>query len=204
MKAKSKGGNKFKKMKKGFGEVITKLEIADKFQNYAQVISMLGDGRVKIKCIINDKIVDKLGIIRGSMRKRQWINSGDIIIVSIRDFEPNKCDVIYVYPKERRNEIIKKANLQFNDKQVSINYDDVEFYNSEDDEEDNQQITHFQKEQDLSSNHLQFTQKPWFLDNEYQSDSDEEKENIKKNIKFNLDNDSEDNNKIDDDFINNI
>ena len=188
MKAKSKGGNKFKKMKKGMGEVLTKLETADKFQNYAQVISMLGDGRIKIKCIIDDKVVDKLGIIRGSMRKRQWINPGDIVIVCIRDFEPDKCDVVYVYPKDRRNQIIKKAQLDFGDKKINQNFDEIEFYNS--DEENEEEMTHFQKETELASNHLQFEQTPWFLQNNYESEEEETQKPKKNKIKFNL-NDNE-------------
>jgi len=203
MKAKSKGGNKFKKMKKGFGEVITKLETADKFQNYAQVDSMLGDARIKIKCLVDNKIIEKLGIIRGSMRKRQWINSGDIVIVCIRDFEPDKCDIVYVYPKERRNEIIKKAHLDFGDRNINHNMDEIEFYNSDDD--DNQEVlTHFEKEQELSSNHLQFEQKPWFLNDNYESEEKEDVSKNKKKIKFNLDNDSDDKQKVDDAFIDDI
>ena len=202
MKAKSKGGNKFKKMKKGFGEVLTKLETADKFQNYAQVVSMLGDGRIKIKCLVDNKIVEKLGIIRGSMRKRQWINSGDIVIVCIREFETDKCDVIYVYPKDRRNEIIKKASLDFGDKNVNQYVDEIEFYNSDDDDE--QALTHFEKEQELSSNHFQFEQKPWFLNDNYESDEDEAYKPKKNKIKFNLDQDSDDKQKIDDEFIDDI
>lgn len=205
MKAKSKGGNKFKKMKKGFGEVLTKLETADKFQNYAQVVSMLGDGRIKIKCLVDNKIVEKLGIIRGSMRKRQWINSGDIVIVCIREFETDKCDVIYVYPKDRRNEIIKKASLDFGDKNVNQYVDEIEFYNSDDDDDDNEQaLTHFEKEQELSSNHFQFEQKPWFLNDNYESDEDEVYKPKKNKIKFNLDQDSDDKQKIDDAFIDDI
>lgn len=208
MKAKSKGGNKFKKMKRGTGEVLTKLETADNFQNYAQVISMLGDGRIKIKCIINDKILDKLGIIRGSMRKRQWINSGDIVIVSVRDFEPDKCDVVYVYPKHRRNEIIKKCKLDFGDKKTDIDFDEIEFYNSEDDDNDYQQENiHFQKETELANNHLQFEQKPWFLQHNSESDEEQQQQDKpKKNkIQFNLDDNSDTkNDKKNDDWIDDI
>jgi translation initiation factor 1A len=206
MKAKSKGGNKFKKMKKGFGEVLTKLEIADKDQNYAQVISMLGDCRISLKCIINNKVVNKLGIIRGSMRKKQWINSGDIVIVSIRDFEPDKCDVIYVYPKDRKNEIINKKLLDFGDKQSSIqNNEDIIFFDNSDNEKD--EPTHFQKETELASNHQQFIQKPWFMtkNNESESEEDDEQQVKTSKIQFNLDDDLDNkNDKIDDDWIDDI
>ena len=199
MKAKSKGGNKFKKMKKGMGEVLTKLETADKFQNYAQVISMLGDGRIKIKCIIDDKVIDKLGIIRGSMRKRQWINPGDIVIVCIRDFEPDKCDVVYVYPKDRRNQIIKKAQLDFGDKKINQNFDEIEFYNS--DEENEEEMTHFQKETELASNHLQFEQTPWFLQNNYESEEEETQKPKKNKIQFNLNDNEKENSDLNIDDI---
>jgi translation initiation factor 1A len=204
MKAKSKGGNKFKKMKKGVGEVLAKLEIADKDQNYAQVISMLGDCRISLKCIINNKVVNKLGIIRGSMRKKKWINSDDIVIVSIRDFEPSKCDVIYVYPKDRKNEILNIKSLYFGDKKSNIkNNEDIIFFDNSDNEED--KLTHFEKETELASNHEQFVQKPWFLNKNSVSVSEEQEQIKKSKIQFNLDNEPEDkNDKINDDWIDDI
>lgn len=35
--------------------------------------------------------------IRGKMRKKVWINQGDIILLSLRDFQDNKGDVILKY-----------------------------------------------------------------------------------------------------------
>ena len=32
--------------------------------------------------------------IRGKLRKRVWIGVGDIILVSLRDFQDDQCDVI--------------------------------------------------------------------------------------------------------------
>ena len=42
------------------------------------------------------ELVDKCHI-RGSMRKKVWIKINDVVLVSIRDFEPNKGDIIYKY-----------------------------------------------------------------------------------------------------------
>jgi len=66
-------------------------------QEYAQVIKMLGNGRVDAQCYDGKK---RLCIIRGSMRKRIWIGVGDIILVGLRDFQDNKADIIGKYSNE--------------------------------------------------------------------------------------------------------
>ncbi len=73
---------------------------------------MLGNGRVKAKLFDDDdddrddagddKDRRKPGEpltahIRGTMRKKIWINQGDIILVSLRDFQQDKGDVILKY-----------------------------------------------------------------------------------------------------------
>ena len=38
------------------------------------------------------------------MRKKQWVKQGDVILVSLREYEDAKCDIIYLYkPKEVKN-----------------------------------------------------------------------------------------------------
>lgn len=67
---------------------------------YAQVLRMLGNGRVEAHCMDGKK---RLGHIRGKMRKRVWVNTGDIVLVALRDFQDEKCDVIMKYnPDEAR------------------------------------------------------------------------------------------------------
>lgn len=39
----------------------------------------------------------RLAHIRGKLRKKVWINQGDIILLSIRDFQDEKGDVILKY-----------------------------------------------------------------------------------------------------------
>merc|ERR1719378_200288 len=42
--------------------------------------------------------------IRGKLRKKVWINQGDIILVGLRDFQDERGDVILKYnPDEARN-----------------------------------------------------------------------------------------------------
>ncbi|GAA5941097.1 hypothetical protein JCM21900_000192 [Sporobolomyces salmonicolor] len=70
-------------------------------QEYAQVVKMLGNGRVEAMCFDGEK---RLAHIRGKMRKKVWINQGDIILLSLRDFQDDKADVIQKYTAdEARN-----------------------------------------------------------------------------------------------------
>uniref|UniRef100_A0A3B0MLR2 Eukaryotic translation initiation factor 4C n=2 Tax=Theileria TaxID=5873 RepID=A0A3B0MLR2_THEAN len=66
-------------------------------QEYAQVLRMLGNGRLEAYCFDGTK---RLCHIRGKMRKRVWVNAGDIILVSLRDFQDSKADVIAKYTAE--------------------------------------------------------------------------------------------------------
>lgn len=61
---------------------------------YARVTRMLGDGRLAAAC---DDGIERLCRIRGKMRGREFVNVGDVVLVSVRDFEPDKADVVWKY-----------------------------------------------------------------------------------------------------------
>jgi translation initiation factor 1A len=63
-------------------------------QEYAQVVKMLGNGRLEALCFDGEK---RLAHIRGKLRKKVWINQGDIILLSLRDYQDEKGDVIMKY-----------------------------------------------------------------------------------------------------------
>merc|ERR1712141_250113 len=70
-------------------------------QEYAQVIKMLGNGRLDALCFDG---VKRLCHIRGKLRKKVWINTGDIILLGLRDYQDTKADVILKYTSdEARN-----------------------------------------------------------------------------------------------------
>ena len=58
---------------------------------------MLGDGRLALQCYDD---VARTGLIRGTMRRRVWINTGDIVLIGLREFQPDKADVIHKYTTE--------------------------------------------------------------------------------------------------------
>jgi len=61
---------------------------------------MLGDGRCEVYCF--DRTT-RMCLIRGTMRRRVWINVGDIVLVSLRDFQEGKADIVHKYtPDEAR------------------------------------------------------------------------------------------------------
>merc|ERR550539_1490277 len=39
--------------------------------------------------------MERIGKIRGKMRHRQRIRPGDWVLVSLRDFQDKKCDIIF-------------------------------------------------------------------------------------------------------------
>lgn len=99
--AKGKGG---KNRRRGKGDRFAEkreLEFKEEGQEYGQVLRMLGNGRLEAMCFDGTK---RLCHIRGKMRKKVWVAQGDIVLVSLRDFQDDKGDIILKYtPEEARN-----------------------------------------------------------------------------------------------------
>ncbi|KAL6781317.1 EIF1A [Auxenochlorella protothecoides x Auxenochlorella symbiontica] len=92
-KNKGKGG---KNRRRGKNESEEKRELIFKEdgQEYAQVLRMLGNGRLEAHCMDG---VKRLCHIRGKMRKKVWVNAGDVVLVGLRDYQDEKADVILKY-----------------------------------------------------------------------------------------------------------
>ena len=91
---KKKGGKKKRKGKGNYVPAKRELEFKEDSQEYARVLKMLGDGRLEAKC--SDGSI-RICHIRGKMRKRVWINNGDLLLVDIRSYQPDKADVVHKY-----------------------------------------------------------------------------------------------------------
>lgn len=131
-----KGGKKFKKQKKNNSENLRKHNILFAENEYGQyyftVTKMLGDGR----CLGNgsDGRTDVLLIIRGSMRKKVWIHTGDVVLASYREFTSGKpiADIFHKYSIEEVSTLKKQGvvflnvNLNKNDDEI-IDNDDIGF-----------------------------------------------------------------------------
>jgi len=93
-KNKGKGGKNRRRGKNESDKEKRELTFKEEGQEYAQVIKMLGNGRLESMCFDG---VKRLAHIRGKLRKKVWINQGDIILLSLRDYQDEKGDVILKY-----------------------------------------------------------------------------------------------------------
>lgn len=144
MVKKTGGGNKHKKKKNNPSTTEIERELVFKVesQEYGQVSRLLGNCRLEVQCFDGKT---RLGNIRGSMRKKVWIKVNDVVLVSLRDFEDGKCDIIHKYDAKEVNrlkmldEIPKTVKTidDLEDKEEDIGIDFVE---SDDDEKEKVEI----------------------------------------------------------------
>eukprot|EP00745_Piridium_sociabile_P029364 TRINITY_DN47939_c0_g1_i1.p1 TRINITY_DN47939_c0_g1~~TRINITY_DN47939_c0_g1_i1.p1 ORF type:complete len:145 (+),score=50.77 TRINITY_DN47939_c0_g1_i1:146-580(+) len=100
-KNKGKGGKNRRRGKNENENEKRELVFKEDGQEYAQVTKMLGNGRLEAMCFDG---VKRLCHIRGKLRKKVWINGGDIILLGLRDYQDTKADVILKYTAdEARN-----------------------------------------------------------------------------------------------------
>ncbi|MFH4979947.1 hypothetical protein AB6A40_006656 [Gnathostoma spinigerum] len=100
-KNKGKGGKNRRRGKNENDIMKRELVYKEQGQEYAQVLKMLGNGRLTAFCFDGKP---RLCHIRGKLRKKVWINTGDIILIGLRDYQDDKADVILKYnPDEARN-----------------------------------------------------------------------------------------------------
>lgn len=111
-------------------------EVDPSSEEYAYVKKLLGNCRVSL---LTNSGIDAIGIIRGSMRKfskRVIIEPGDIVVVSKRDFQPSKVDIVHKYNLDQVQKLTEESKLSsiitnclnFNSKNVisneTVEYDD--------------------------------------------------------------------------------
>lgn len=83
----------------------------DDEQEYGVVQDMLGNGRLRALC--SDGNI-RIGRIRGSMRKyagKVIIEKNDLVIVSKRDYEDDKVDVVHKYTHEESSKLLRNGML---------------------------------------------------------------------------------------------
>lgn len=78
------------------------LEAKEPGQEYGKVVKMLGNGRLTAYCYDG---VTRMCRIRGKMLKQVWVAAGDLVLVSLRDFQDAKGDIILKYTPEEVREM---------------------------------------------------------------------------------------------------
>jgi translation initiation factor 1A len=118
-----KGGKKNKKKKTGGNNDGYERELIFKDaegQEYGQILRLLGNCRMECNCFDG---VTRLVHIRGKIRKKDWIIVGDVVLLSLRDFEDSKADVLMKY---NTKEVRRLKNLGEIPEDVKINEGDIE------------------------------------------------------------------------------
>merc|ERR1711952_153027 len=144
-KNKGKGGKNRRRGKNENETLKRELVFKEDGQEYAQVMKMLGNGRLEAMCFDG---VKRLCHIRGKLRKKVWINQSDIILVGLRDYQDAKADVILKYSAdEARNlksygefpesiKITDTVDFVGGDLDDDIEFDDVDSDGSDSDDAD--------------------------------------------------------------------
>ena len=139
MSSKGKGGKKHRR-----GKNITtdnKAVLPDEHQYFAYVNKILGSGRVNLDYYIpkfnedTNELVDwvvqtKIGVIRGKMMRRVYVNLNDIVLVTERDFDHSKVDIIEKYQNTQIPYLKKYANFppmnEISNNDIEFDFDDGE------------------------------------------------------------------------------
>uniref|UniRef100_A0A3B3SP32 Eukaryotic translation initiation factor 4C n=1 Tax=Paramormyrops kingsleyae TaxID=1676925 RepID=A0A3B3SP32_9TELE len=138
-KNKGKGGKNRRRGKNENESEKRELVFKEDGQEYAQVIKMLGNGRLEAMCFDG---VKRLCHIRGKLRKKVWINTSDIILVGLRDYQDNKADVILKYNADEARslkaygELPEHAKINETDTFGPGDDDEIQFDDIGDDDDD--------------------------------------------------------------------
>ena len=91
----NKGGKKYKRNKNVIQEnKNTRFKDENESQEYAQITKALGNCRFEVLCFDGK---NRLATMCGKMRKRVFVNQNDLILVSLREWQDSKCDIIDKY-----------------------------------------------------------------------------------------------------------
>jgi len=114
-KNKGKGG-KNRRRGKNESEEKRELILKEPGQEYAQVLRMLGNGRLEGYCFDGKR---RLCHIRGKLRKREWATVGDIILIGLRSYQDSKADILRVYNSDEARRLKKMKELP-NDAKIDM------------------------------------------------------------------------------------
>ena len=105
-------------------------------EEYALIRKKLGDGRYTVLCTDGK---ERMAIASGNIKKRTRVELGDITLVSIREYQDNKCDMSHVYTPEETRVLLKNNEFPqcfVTDGIMEKKEDDRDDINFEDDTDD--------------------------------------------------------------------
>ena len=117
-----KGGKKHKRNKNEELKEKT-LRLKEEGQEYAQITQCLGNCRFTVMCFDGK---ERMATMCGGMRKRRFVNMNDIILVSLRDWQDAKCDIIDSYDDNLTRKLKDKGLIPDSIKLESDNKQDID------------------------------------------------------------------------------
>ena len=119
--------NKKQKNKKNIHSVQKRpLILKDMYQEYGRVIKILGGRNFTCECYDG---ITRMCTIRKS-RRFQKVKLDSIVLLSLRDFQIEKADILLVYDRDEINQLIEKMEIP---NVITKSNDNIEFdYNYED------------------------------------------------------------------------
>ena len=107
-------------------------------EEYAIVTKLLGNCRVSL---FTNSGNECMGIIRGSLRKfskRILIEKGDIVVVSLRDYQNSKVDIVHKFNREQiqsliNDKILTQSIINFYNNKTKFEKSDNNSFNNDDD-----------------------------------------------------------------------
>jgi translation initiation factor 1A len=72
------------------------------------IVRILGDDRMTVRCADG---IERMGRIRGKIKKRMWTRLGDLVIISKWDFDDTHCDIVHRYRDTERIWLDKKGYI---------------------------------------------------------------------------------------------
>lgn len=117
--------------------------------DYGIITNVLGNGRMKVLCL-GDK-TERLGHIRGTLYKKTWIGKDDVVLISIRDFQNDRCDILFKYSQDEIKMLIKSGQIDknYSQKNDNIDQEDDDLVFIDEDETDDQKNEEIEIDIDL-------------------------------------------------------
>lgn len=123
-----RGGKKARKMKKRSENTECHVTIKEEGQEYAYVEKILGGHRFSVRCFDSKQ---RLAHLRGSLTRginKAIITNGAHVLISLRDYQDAKCDIIQLYNNDEVAKLKSLGELPVNDNMCNFEEnDDIPF-----------------------------------------------------------------------------
>jgi translation initiation factor 1A len=109
-------------------------------QDYGLVVKKLGDRRVT--CSLPDG-TEILALIPGKFRKKVWIDLQNVVLISYRDFQKDRVDIIYRYSPREVKQLYKKNEISkhfFDGNEQDDEGENIEFNSDDEDDKNDKEI----------------------------------------------------------------